>query len=133
MASCAELALSFRDPAAALRAALLLQRLAHGRPVRASLTTGRSTIASFDHGGEPRQLVIGAEVERAEDVVLATPPGTIVLAAETYALLADLLVHEVQDAVVATELEGDTVTRASITLAPARSAASSTFAGLGLV
>lgn len=133
VAARAEIGMGFRDAATALRAALVLQRLAHGRRVRASLTTGRCTIASFELDGMPRQLVIGAEVERAEHDVLATPPGTIVVDAETYALVAEPLAHEVHNAILATELEGDSVTRASITLPPPRSAASSTFAGLGLV
>ena len=132
VSSSAELAMSFREPEAALRAALVLQRLVHGRPVRAALTTGACIIASFELGGAPRQLVIGPELERAEASVQATPPGTIAVAAETYALVAELLAHEVRDAMVATELVGDRVTRASITLAPPRTAAISTFAGLGL-
>lgn len=130
----AELGMSFRDPATALRAALVLQRLASGRQVRAALTSGRCIIASFELAGTAHQLVIGAEVERAEAALLATPPGTVTVAAETYAAVAEHLAYEVHDAVVATELEGEDVTRASITLTPRRSShASSTFAGLGLV
>lgn len=133
VATCAELGMSFRDPATALRAALVLQRLASGRQVRAALTSGRGTIASFQLAGTEYQLVIGTEAERAEAALLATPPGTVTVAAETYTAVAELLACEVNDAVVATELEGERVTRASITLTPRRSStATSTFAGLGL-
>jgi hypothetical protein len=128
-----DVGLAFREPAAALRAALLLQRLAVRANVRGALTVARCTVASFELGGVQRQLVIGPEVERAQESVLAAPPGTVLVSGDAYALVADELGEEARDAIVATELHGEQVTRASITLAPRPTEFCSTFAGLGQV
>lgn len=127
-----DLVLSFRDPEAALRAAMLLQRLAAGRRVRSALSTHLCTVARYEADGRQRRLVVGAEIERAEVAVARAVPGTIVLSAETYTLLGDRIADQVPDGLLATELEDDQVREASITLAPHASAPLSTFAGLGL-
>lgn len=127
----ADLAMAFRKPALAMRAALVLQRLAPRLKIRTALFTATCTVAGFQLQGAPHQLVIGPEVQQAEEALAGTPPGTIVISAETYPHVADLLAHNVRDAVVATELEDDAVARALVTLTPPRNAFSSTFAGLG--
>jgi hypothetical protein len=128
-----DLVLSFEDPADALRAAMLLQRLAAGRRVRTSLSTAPCTLACYELGGEVRRLIIGAEIHRAEAAMEQAVPGTVVVSAETYALLGERINEHVPDGLVATELEHETVRQASITLAPHASAPMSTFAGLGLI
>lgn len=126
-----DLVLSFPQPAAALQAAMVLQRLSAGRRVRTSISTALCTVACYETENGPRHLIVGAEIERAEKAVANAVPGTIVLSAETYALLGDRINEHVPDGLVATELDDETVRQASITLAPHASAPMSTFAGLG--
>jgi class 3 adenylate cyclase len=128
----ADLLLSFPQAGDALRAAMVLQRLSDGRNIRTSLTTSSCTVACFDVDGDPRRVVVGPEIKRAEQALAHAAPGTIVISAETYALLGDGISEQVHDGLVITEGDEETVTRASITLAPTASAALSTFAGIGL-
>jgi hypothetical protein len=126
-----DLVLSFPQPVAALRAAMVLQRLSAGRRVRTSLSTALCTVACYETESGPRRLMVGPELARAEKAVTQAVPGTIVLTAETYALLGDRINEHVPDGLLATEMEDETVQQASITLAPHASAPMSTFAGLG--
>jgi hypothetical protein len=128
-----DLLLAFPQAADALRAAMVLQRLSDRRNVRTSVSTASCTVACFELGGDARRLIVGPEIECAEEGVAEAAPGTIVICAETYALLGDRLSEHVQDGLVITEGDEYTVTRASITLAPPASAALSTFAGIGLM
>lgn len=128
-----DLLLSFRDPAAALGAAMLLQRLSSRRKIRTAISTALCTVACYEHEGELRRLVVGAEIDQAEAAVARAVPGTVVISAETYALIGDHIAEYVPDGLLATELEDDRVRQASITLAPHASAPMSTFAGLGLL
>ena len=130
--SAVELVLAFEQPVAALHAALVLQRLATGQRVRSALTTAMCTEASYDTADGARRLVIGGAIEAAEAALGQAVPGTLVLCAQSYALLADQIAEHAPDGLLATELEDETVRQASITLAPTASAALSTFAGLGL-
>jgi hypothetical protein len=127
-----DLVLSFRNPAAALGAAMLLQRLSPHRRVRTAISTHACTVACYEVDGTPRRMVMGAEMEHAEAALAGAVPGTVLITADTYALIGDRLAEYVPDGLVATELEDDRVRQASITLAPHASAAMSTFAGLGL-
>lgn len=128
-----DLLLSFQQPSAALRAAMVLQRLASRRRVRAALSTALCTIACYEMDGVAHRMIVGSEIERAADAIAQAAPGTIVISAETYAFIGDRISEQVPDGLVLTELEHDhTVRQASITLAPPASAALSTFAGLGL-
>lgn len=128
-----DLVLSFRNAAAALGAALLLQRLAPRRRVRTALSTQLCIVACYEVDGAQRRMVLGSELEHAEGALSRTVPGTILISAETYAVIGDRLAEYVPDGLLATELEDDRVREASITLAPHASAPQSTFAGLGLV
>lgn len=127
-----ELVLAFDDAASALRGAVMLQRLSAGRRVRTALTSAVCTVACFDAERVGQRVLFGPEVEEAEAGLEHAARGTIVLAASTYALLGEGVGEQVQDGVLTTELDQQTVTRACITLAPHASAAMSTFAGLGL-
>ena len=127
----ADLVLSFQRPTAALRAALVVQRLSPQRKVRTALVSHACTVACFELDGQSQRLVIGAEMERVESAVTQVAPGTIFVSPETYALVEDRLGDHVRDALIATELDDHMVTQASITLAPQRSEWVSTFAGLG--
>jgi hypothetical protein len=127
----ADLVLSFQRPSAALRAALVLQRLSPHRKVRTALASHACTVACFELNGEPQRLVIGAAMEHVERAVTQVAPGTIFVSPETYALVEDRLGEHVRDAIIATELDDQMVTQASITLAPQPSEWVSTFAGLG--
>lgn len=127
-----DLLLGFPQADDALRAAILLQRLSDGRKVRTSVGTFSCNVACFELEGATRRLVVGPEIVRAEEGVAQSTPGTIVISAETYALLGELA-DQVQHGLLMTEGDDGTVTRASITLPPAASAALSTFAGIGLL
>ncbi len=128
--SAAELVLAFDKPAAALHGALVLQRL--GQRVRSALTTAMCTEACYEAADGAKRLVVGNAIELAEAALAQAVPGTVVLCAQSYALLAEQIAEHAPDALLATELEDETVRQASLTLAPSASADLSTFAGLGL-
>lgn len=128
----ADLLLSFREASAALRAAMMLQRLSTGRKVRTALNTFVCTLACYEFDGIGRRLMVGAEIERGESALEHVVPGTVIVSGETYALLGEGIGDHAPDGLVATELEDETVRQASITLAPHASEAMSTFAGLGM-
>lgn len=128
----ADIVLAFGEARAALRAAVVLQRLAvHGR-VRTALNTACATVARFELDGVAHSMVIGSAIDHAESALVACAPGTIYLSASSYATLHDRIEHDVRDGLVATELEDENVTQASIMLPPQAGAPMSTFAGLGL-
>lgn len=126
-----DLLLSFRSPTAALRAALVLQRLSGGRSVRTAVTSVAGTVAVVEIDGKVRRVLVGPEIERAELAVAESVPGTIFVCGDTYNALGDTITEHVRDGLVMTELDEETVTCASITLPPHASAEASTFAGLG--
>lgn len=128
-----DLLLGFPHADDALRAAMVLQRLSDGRKVRTSVGTCSCTVACFELDGETRRLAVGPEIARAEESLRQSVPGTIVISAETYAVLGERMGEQVQDGLLITEGDEGTVTRASITLPPSASAALSTFAGIGLM
>ena len=133
IAARADFALSFDDAATALDAALMLQRLSEGRRVRMAVSTVVCMVALFELDGREYRVVVGPEMDEAEDALRRASPGTIVVSAETHDELGGDFADSVRDGVVTTEMDDQGVTQASITLAPHRSAALSTFAGLGLV
>lgn len=126
-----DLVLAFVRPSAALRAAIVMQRLAGRRKVRTALATAQYTIACFEIDGLQRRLVVGPELEWAEAALAKAAAGSIFVCAESYAILEDRLGDQVPSGLILTETQDDTVTQASITLAPQHSALS-TFAGLGV-
>jgi hypothetical protein len=128
----ADIVLAFDEARAALRAAVVLQRLADQRRVRTALNTATATVACFELDGTSQCLVIGAAIERAESALAACSPGTIYLSAASYATLHERIGDDVRDGLVATELENENVTQASIMLPPQAGSPMSTFAGLGL-
>lgn len=128
----AELVLSFRRATDALRAGVILQRLAGRRQIRSVLSTAPCTVASFELQGGTCRMVVGREIERAESGVRQAAAGTIMVSAETYAVLGDRI-DQLSDGLVIAEMQDETVMHATITLAPHGSADMSTFAGLGLV
>jgi hypothetical protein len=129
----ADLVLSFDEPDTALEAAVMLQRLSEGRRVRTAITTVLCMVACFEVDGREYRVVIGPEMDEAEDAVLRAASGTILVSAETHDQMGGEFSDSVRDGVVTTEMDEQGVTQACITLAPHRSAALSTFAGLGLV
>ena len=76
-------------------------------------------------------MVVGPEMDEAEERWTRAAAGTILVSAETHELLGGDFADSVRDGVVTTEMDEQGVTQACITLAPHRSAALSTFAGLG--
>jgi hypothetical protein len=72
-------------------------------------------------------------MEEAEEAVARAAAGTILVSAETHEQMGGDFADSVRDGVVTTEMDEQGVTQACITLAPHRSAAMSTFAGLGRV
>jgi len=130
-ATTADLLLSFRSPTAALRAALVLQRLAAGRSIRTAVSSVAGSVAFVEIDGCTRRILAGAEIERAELAVTQSVPGTIFVCGDTYNAMGDAIADHVRDGLVMTEMADETVTCASITLPPHASAEASTFAGLG--
>jgi hypothetical protein len=129
----ADILLSFGAADAALEAAMTLQRLSEGRRVRMAVSTVVCMVAHFAVDGRAYRLVVGPELEEAEQALERAAPGAILVSAETHDELGGDFADSVRDGVVTTEMDEQGVTQASITLAPHRSAAMSTFAGLGLV
>lgn len=128
----ADLVLGFDEARAALRAAVVLQRLAgHGR-VRTTLNTATATVACFELDGQVQCVVIGNAIDHAESALAACSPGTIWLSASSYATLHERIGDDVRGGLVATELQDENVTQASIMLPPQAGSPMSTFAGLGL-
>ena len=123
--------LVFPRPRSALQMALLLQQTT-SCSLRMALLTADSTCAVFESDGRPRHLAIGTEVRQACTTADRSQPGSIHISAETYRCLGPSNEWQPRAALIATELQGDEVTSAAITLPPSRSAALSTFAGLGL-
>ena len=128
-----DLLLSFRSPTAAVRAALVVQRLSAGRSIRTAVTSVAGTVAVVEIDGKVRRILVGPEIERAELAVADSVPGTIFVCGDTYNALGDSIAEHVRDGLVMTELDEETVTCASITLPPHASAEASTFAGLGRI
>lgn len=126
--------LSFFDtPVAALQVALELQRTHRTHPLRLSMATACFTYAEVHGTSGVSRIYFGSSVARQERSILSCVPGTLLLCAESYRALHQVLPAKVPDGVIATELIDDVVTLASVTLPPPRSAHLSTFAGLGLV
>jgi hypothetical protein len=123
--------LVFPSARSALQMALMLQRTA-SCSLRMALLTANCTSAVFECDGKPRRLAIGTEVREACTTADRSQAGSIHISAETYRCLGPSNEWQPRAALVATELLGDEVTSAAITLAPSRRAAMSTFAGLGL-
>jgi hypothetical protein len=130
-ATTSDLLLSFRSPTAAVRAALVLQRLSAGRSVRTAVTSVAGTVATVEIDGQVRRILVGPGIERAELALTESVPGTILVCGETYNALGDTISEHLRDGLVMTELDDETVTCASITLPPHAAAEASTFAGLG--
>jgi hypothetical protein len=123
--------LVFPQARSALQLALLLQRTASGR-LRMALLTADCTCAVFDFEGGKRRMAIGTAVRQACTSADRSVPGSIHISAETYRCLGPSTEWQPHAALVATELQGDEVTSAAITLPPSARAAMSTFAGLGV-
>lgn len=131
IASRADMVLSFSEPDIALEAAVTLQRLSEGRRVRIAVSTVLCMVACFEVDGREHRVVVGPEMEEAEEALARAAAGTILVSAETHEQLGGDFADSVRDGVVTTEMDEQGVTQACITLAPHRSAAMSTFAGLG--
>ena len=123
--------LVFERARQALQMALLLQRTA-SCSLRTALLTTRCTTAVFEQDGKPRRMALGSEVHRAARCADRMAPGSIHISAETYRCLGPSGEWQPHAARVATELHGDEVTSAAITLAPSPRAGMGTFSGLGL-
>lgn len=127
-----DVAMSFEEPAGALRTAVALQRLAKRTRLRTAITSGVYTAALLVIDNQRRSLLLDGAIDRAEQEALATPPGSIHIAPGTYELLKQQIGSEVSTAMVMTELHGDEPGGTTLTLPPTASADLSTFAGLGL-
>jgi hypothetical protein len=123
--------LAFPQALAAVRAAIVMQRLAPTRRLRTAISTFECSIARFELGGRTHEVLLGAPIEQAEASLDQVAAGTISICPATYALLGDRIGEQAPEAMIATESADDTVTQAFITLPP-QGAALSTFAGLGL-
>jgi hypothetical protein len=111
------LVLVFERPRQALQMALLLQRTA-SCSLRTALLTTRCTTAVFEQDGKPRRMALGSEVHQAAACARRTAPASIHISAATYRCLGRLDEWQPHAAAVATELRGDEVASAAITLSP---------------
>lgn len=125
--------LAFGEALAAVRSALVIQRLAPTRRLRSAVSTFRCHVARFELAGRTQRVLFGAAIDQAEAGLAQVAAGTIAICPATYALLGDRIADHAPEAMIATESANDTVTQAFITLPPQRAAAMSTFAGIGLV
>jgi hypothetical protein len=112
------LMLTCREPAAALKAALLVQRLCGSNQARTALNTAECAVACFELAGESRRVVIGREIERAAAAARKAASGTVVLCRDTFNLIGDDFSEQVQQGLISVEIENETVTQVSITLSP---------------
>lgn len=120
--------LSFPDARCAVRAAVAWQRLSGSAPIRVSVSTHRCSTATVAVDAHQRSFILSG---LPQVPVAAGAAGSISLCPGTYALVRRHIHDEIALGIVATELDDDAVTRATITLAPHPAAAASTFAGLG--
>lgn len=127
-----DLLLSFQDAPAAVRAAITLQRLSEHHKLRTKVRTCLCNVVRFELDGVEHRSVVGPELDATEEALAQAAHGVVTLSARTYEIVGESLAAQLKSAVVATELEDDTVTRAYIALTPHASAPMSTFAGLGL-
>jgi hypothetical protein len=124
--------LCFSQPQLAVRAALLLQKIGADLQVRSAVLAGKCKVAGIDVDGELRHFVLASQEGLAEAALQRVAPGVVEIAPETYEKLDALLAEETGGALVMTEFDDtEAATQTSITLVPTRSAAMSTFAGLG--
>lgn len=124
--------LAFDEALAAVRSAIVMQRLAPKRRLRSGVSTVQCNVARFELGGRMQEVLFGPAVERAEAALAQVAAGTIAICPATYGLLGDRIGDHAPEAMIATESANDTVMQAFITLPPQRAAAMSTFAGIGL-
>ena len=125
-------ALSFEEPSAAVRAAVALHRLAHGRRLRTAVKTGVYASAVLHIRGERRTMLLGDAFATVDREAVAALPGSIRISPETYLLVDAEIAASAADAMIMTEVEGDDVFSATLMLPPSRASDQSTFAGLGL-
>lgn len=127
-----DLLLTYRDADTAVRDAINLQRMSDGHMLRCEVRTGSFSVAHFELDGVAYRRLVGPEIEAAEEALALAARGVVTLSARTYELVDAKLSTKLKNAVVATEMQDETVTRACIALTPHASAPMSTFAGLGL-
>lgn len=120
--------LAFGDARQALQLAVLLQRTASSS-LRMALLTARCTTALFEQDGRTRRMALGNEVHRASACADRAAPGAIHISAETYRALGPSSEWRPPAARVATELRGDEVTSAAMTLGPSARAEMDACAG----
>ncbi len=123
---------AFSRALAAVRAAVVLQRLAPKRKLRTAVRTFECTVASFELAGRTHEVVLGEAIALAEAALAHVAAGTISICPTTYALVGDRIGDQAPEAMIATESADDAVTQASITLPPQVAGDLSTFAGIGL-
>lgn len=124
--------LAFADGAAAVRAALLLQKLGADNGIRAVLTNAECTVAMVDDAEQGRRRVlVRADGANARKALRRAPASTLLVCAQAYAALEALLADEAHGVLVTTEYNERSIPEACVTLLPQATSAMSTFAGLG--
>lgn len=124
--------LAFRGALAAVRSAIVIQRLAPTRRLRSAVSTFQCNFARFELAGRAHEVLFGPAIGQAEAALAQVAAGTIAVCPATYAVLGERLGDHAPEAMIATESANDEVMQAFITLPPQRAAAMSTFAGIGL-
>lgn len=123
----------FDSPRAALTCAIKLLREQRAHPLRASISTCSLRYAEFSQSGTLRRLYFGEELARTERTLRGVVPGTLVLCPQSFRSVSPVLPTQAPEAMIATEMIGDELIHAWITLPPHSDADLSSFAGLGLV
>lgn len=123
---------SFSDPNEALRMGVTLQRRLPGARLRMGIASGRCQMALCQVGETHFVVLLGLQRARAEALTAHASPGTIQLDLQVYVAVQDCVADELGSCLLMSEHDGDELADVSLTLPPDRSAAFSTFAGLGL-
>jgi len=122
----------FRDPEAALRTAVEMQRLVPRARLRMGVGSGHCRMALVSAGGQDFLMLLGSERARVEALTARAAPGTIQLAPEAYERLHATISHDLGSCLVLQEFDHNVLIEVSLTLPPDSAADVSTFAGLGL-
>lgn len=119
----------FNDPHACVRMAMELQRSCPERHLRIGVHTGTCVVATFECEGFERTALLGPETGAAARAAQSAATGSIVITAQTYALVQEALLDDPAGCLLTEEFHDSDLAQACLTPAPLEM---SSFAGLGL-
>ncbi|HXE46884.1 MAG TPA: response regulator [Ramlibacter sp.] len=127
-------AISFDEPASAVRMAMDLQRSAAALQLRMGIHTGICDTGTFRSGHQVCCTLIGPETWLAAQVAATAATGSIAVSPETYALVKDGIHREAASCLLTQEFQDSDLAQVCLTPTPVKGGpAMSTFAGLGAI